>query len=317
MKNILVTGANGFVGRPLCHKLHADGYAVLQIIRSGPIGEQIAIGDIGADHDWSNILKGVDCVIHLAARVHMMKENSQDPIEEYRRVNVNGTLNLARHAALAGVKRFVYVSSVKVFGEKTNPGCCFSADDIPNPSDPYAISKYEAERGLFGIARDSDLEVVVVRPPLIYGPGVKANFYNLIRLVDKGIPLPLGGINNRRSMVSISNLIDFICACCFSKDGKGQVFCVSDGRDVSTSELIGLIARSLRKKVFLLNSKLMMIEFLLRVFGKESVGERVFGSLQVDIQKNKTVLGWAPIKSIEESIQETIDDYLKNKPSKG
>ena len=244
MSLILLTGANGFVGSRLCRVLMERDYEVRTALRRPcPHGElasqrQAVVGDIGPDTHWEEALQDVDCVIHLAARVHMMNEVAADPLAEFREVNKAGTVRLAEQAAELGVKRFVYLSSIKVNGEERRLGCPFTEDDNPTPQDAYAISKYEAEGGLLKLARESRMEVVIIRPPLVYGPGVKANFFTLMHWLGKGIPLPLGAIHNKRSLVMLDNLVALIVTCIRHPAAVNQIFLAGDGEDLSTTELL-------------------------------------------------------------------------------
>jgi len=248
----LITGANGFVGRPLCKELFNRGCQVRAAMRShGQLsapGETVTVGAIDGETDWSSALSGVDAVIHLAARVHVMKDRAADPLAEFLKVNLYGTSNLAQQAASAGVKRFVYVSSVKVNGEQTTANRPFTESDEPDPQNPYAASKWRAEQDLQRIARETGLEVVIVRPPLVYGPGVKGNFIRLLAAIDRGIPLPVAGANNMRSLVYAGNLVDALIACATHPAAAGQTYLVSDGDDVSTAMLVDMIARSIGPK---------------------------------------------------------------------
>ncbi len=236
---VLVTGANGFVGKPLCLALFEQGQALRAAVRSENVQvENCEIGDIAdisGQTDWRNALQGVKVVIHLAARVHVMKDASIDPLAEFRKINVEGTLNLAKQAAKAGVKRFIFISSIKVNGEHSDLDKPFTEADVANPQDAYGLSKYEAEQGLLLIAQQTGMEVVIIRPPLIYGPGVKANFKSMLHFVKRGIPLPFGNINNKRSFIYLGNLISLIMRCIDHPEAANQVFLVSDGDDLSTT----------------------------------------------------------------------------------
>jgi nucleoside-diphosphate-sugar epimerase len=314
---ILITGANGFVGLPLSEYLMAAGHQVVGAVRSHDllslVNSQIqlkAIGDIDESTDWQDCLGGVECVIHLANRAHVMDEQSSNPLALYRKVNTEGTLNLARQAAAAGVKRFIFVSSIKVNGESTLPGQAFTHKDQHVPVDPYGLSKYEAELGLKLIAEQNGLEVVVVRPPLIYGPGVKANFLKMMQLVEKGIPLPLGAIWNQRSMLGLDNLINFIELCLIHPDAAGQTFLVSDDHDVSTTELLKEIAAAMHRPSRLLSMPQCLIEKLLILLGQRHISERLCGSLQLDISLAKTRLSWKPPHTFKDQLNKTVLDYL-------
>lgn len=293
---ILITGATGFVGSALCYALELADY---KIRRSN---QRLS------ESDWSQSLVGVITVVHLAARVHIMQDKSFDPLAEFRAVNVHGTLNLARQAAAAGVKRFVFLSSIKVNGEHTNLGCPFNADQTPAPQDTYGISKHEAELGLHGIAAETGMQVVVIRPPLIYGAGVKANFASLLRAVCRGMPLPLGmATHNRRSFVSLNNLIDLIITCIHHPNAANQTFLVSDGEDVSTADLLRKMALAQGVDNRLFSSRLFpmpvaLLNLCAKLIGKQDIAQRLLGNLQVDITKNKTLLGWQPPISLDEGL---------------
>ena len=298
MTRILVTGANGFIGAALIEQLSADGYWVRGAYRTPaqPVTkgiEQVIIGEIDGDTDWREALKEIDIVIHLAARVHVMNESAFDPLAEFKKINTAGTLNLANQAAKAGVRRLIFFSTIKVHGEQTEK--TYRASDKVNPKDPYALSKWLAEQGLQEIRENSGLETVIIRPPLVYGPKVKGNFLRLIKLVDKGFPVPLASINNKRSMVGIDNLCDLVKTVLLHEKANGQVFLVSDGRDLSTPELIEYLARCLEKPTRLIGFPVSWLYFFASVVGKKPEFERLCGSLQVDIQKNREILGWQPL----------------------
>ena len=306
---VLVTGANGFVGRSLCLALPDNGHKVLEAVRSLDkqiIGvDQFLITSISKATDWSSALQNVDAVIHLAARVHVMNEVADDALAEFRKVNVEGTLNLANQAAKAGVKRFVFVSSIKVNGEHTLADCPFTATDDANPQDPYGISKHEAEQGLLFIAQQTGMEVVIIRPPLVYGAGVKANFASMMRVVKRGIPLPLGAIHNKRSFVYVGNLVSLIVRCVDHPAAANQVFLVSDGCDLSTTELLQKCAVALDVKARLLPVPQKLLAFSLALLGKRAVAQRLCGNLQVDISKAHSLLGWESPLSVEDGLKAT------------
>lgn len=317
---ILVTGLNGFVGLPLSWHLIIAGYQVVGGVRSpdslGAVNPHIqlkAIGDIDEITDWQDCLSGVECVVHLANRAHVMNEQSSNPLALYRKVNTEGTLNLARQAAAAGVKRFIFISSVKVNGESTLPGKPFRADDVSIPLDHYGLSKYEAELGLKKISQETGLEVVIIRPPLIYGPGVKANFLKMMRWVERGIPLPLGSIQNQRSLLGIDNLIDFIEVCLTHPRAAGKTFLVSDDHDLSTTELLKGIARSMGQSSKLVAIPQRILEGVLGILGQRRIAERLCGSLQLDIQPTKDQLGWRPPYSVEDQLIKTSQAYQLKK----
>jgi len=313
---IFVTGGTGFVGSALLNRLLRDGYETSANVRSSvsniPGGVQsLLIGDMTAATDWSAALKGVQVVVHCAARVHVMDDRSLDPLETYRQVNVDGTLNLASQAAQTGVRRFVFVSSIKVNGEVSRPSRPFTADEVPAPLDPYGISKLEAELGLREIEAKTGMEVVIVRPPLVFGPGVKANFASMMRWVAHEIPLPFGAIHNARSMVSLDNLVDLLVTCLEHPAATGQIFLVSDGEDLSTTELLRRTARAMGKKALLLPVPTFFLELIAALLGKHAVVQRLCGSLQVDIKKTKDLLGWSPPVSVDEGLRQTAAHFLK------
>lgn len=310
-KRILVTGANGFVGRTLCEQLtrHAIDYraAVRHKRREG----EWQIGDINADTDWSSALDDCDTVIHLAARVHVMDDRAADPLAAFRAVNVAATEKLVRQAARLGVRRFVFVSSIKVNGESTED-VPFRASDAPAPLDTYGQSKLEAEQALHTISAETGLEVVVVRPPLVYGPGVGANFRRLMQLTKAGVPLPLGAVRNRRSLVALDNLVDLLMVCTRHPDAAGRTFLVSDDHDVATPELIRMLAAAMGKRAWLLPVPPRLLAAGAGILGKSAAADRVLGSLQVDIEQTRSILGWAPVVSMEAAIDATVAHFLSH-----
>ena len=313
---MLVTGATGFIGNALCDELSRFPYVVRSALRSVNSGliasDSVVVGEIDGATDWSSALRNVDVVIHLAARVHVMADQSADPLAEFRRFNVDGTLTLASQAIQAGVRRFIYISSVKVNGEDTNFGNPFTELDIANPQDAYGLSKLEAEQGLLLIAQKTSMEVVIIRPPLVYGNGVKANFSAMMRAVKRGVPLPFGAIRNLRSFVYIGNLVSLILCCIHHPAAVNQVFLVSDGHDLSTTDLLKLCASSLGVKVRLLPVPQRLIEFCAALVGKQDVAHRLCGSLQVDITKARTMLGWSPPVSIINGLKATARGLLES-----
>ncbi len=317
MKNIAVTGATGFVGRTLLKRCVAlappdrPGSGVLAIARQSPtnkvVGARYAQVCIWSDNtDWQTVLADTDVLVHAAARVHVMADTAADPLAEFRRVNVLATLHLAREAATAGVKRFVFISSVKVNGEMTPPGQPFTADDIPAPLDPYGVSKMEAEQGLRQMATETGMEVVIIRPPLVYGPGVKANFAALLRAVQRGWPLPLGAIHNQRSLVALDNLVDFIVTCMTHPKAANQTFLVSDGQDLSTTELVRGMARAAGVSARLLPVPVWALQAGAALLGKGDAVQRLCGNLQVDISKARQLLGWVPPVSVDEGLSRAM-----------
>ena len=313
---LLVTGATGFVGNALVNSLAVGTrYALRASVRRADIHfpenvEVVTVNDLTLATDWAAALSGMDVVVHAAARVHIMNESSADPLAEFRRVNVDGTLHLARQAIKSGVRRFVFISSIKVNGEATVVGRPFTADDAPNPVDPYGISKHEAEIALQALAAESDLEIVIIRPVLVYGPGVKANFASMMRWLDKGIPLPLGALTaNRRSMVALDNLVDLIKICLHHPAAANQVFLVSDGESLSTTALLRRTATALGKPARLIPVPTWLLTCGARMLGKSSIGQRLCGSLEVDIVKTSTLLGWQPPVDVDTALRQTVRSY--------
>ena len=305
---ILVTGANGFVGSALCAALRRDGISVRGVMRSLHVysgsPEVVKIDCLSAENDWTEALRDIQQVVHLAARVHVMSDKSPDPMAEFRRVNVEATAALARQAAAAGVKRFIYLSSIKVNGEFTKAEYHFRADDPPAPEDPYSVSKYEAEQVLHHIASDTGMEVVIIRPPLVYGPGVKANFESMMRWLKRGIPLPLGALTqNKRSMVALDNLVDLITVCLRHPAAANQIFLVSDGEELSTVDLLKRTAAALGVNTRLFFVPPILLKLLAKLCGKEALYQRLCGSLQIDMTKTQQLLHWNPPISIENGLR--------------
>ena len=309
---LFVTGGTGFLGQALLHKFLASGRrpliaAVRQKKTDFPGEVRVKwVSELGSSVDSIACLQEVGVVIHCAARVHVMKEETGDPLEQYRRVNVQGTLALARQAAKAGVQRFVYISSIKVNGERTAPNNAFHASDIPAPEDAYGTSKLEAEQGLIELAHATGMEVVIIRPPLVYGPGVKGNFASMVRWVRKGMPLPLGAVHNKRSLVALENLVDFITLCADperSPCAVNEVFLISDGEDISTTELLCKAANTYNVVPRLLPIPVIWIQTVARLLGKRAVADRLLGSLVVDSSKARDLLGWKPVVSMDEQLK--------------
>ena len=310
---VLITGASGFVGRAVCAEAAARGFIVNAATRS-PCRfsdgiENIVVGNIGADALWPAALAGCQSVVHAAARVHVMAETAGNPLDEFRRVHVLGTLNLAEQAAAAGVKRFAFLSSVKVNGEATQPGRPFKPDDAPAPLDAYGISKREAEDALREIALRTGMEVVIIRPPLVYGPGVKANFAAMMRWLSRGIPLPLGAIHNQRSLVALDNLVDLILTCLTHPAAANQTFLVSDGEDVSTTELLRRMGQAMGCPARLIPVPAGVLKAAAALLGKRDMAQRLCGSLQVDIQKTREMLGWNPPLSLDQGLKKAAEGF--------
>jgi len=313
--SVLVTGANGFVGKALCAELVRQGQSIREAVRSATRQteniETVSVGEINSETNWTNALADIKVVIHLAARAHVMKDNAADPLDAFRKVNVDGTWNLAMQAYDAGVQRFIYISSIKVNGESTPLGRPCTADDRPAPIDPYGISKLEAEEALRQLADETGMEVVIVRPPLVYGPGVKANFYSMMRWLERGIPLPLGGIHNKRSLVALDNLVDLIITCIDHPAAANQTFLAADGEDMSTSELLQRLGNALGKPVKLFPMPIRMLKIGAMLLGKRDMARRLCNSLQVDISKASDLLGWRPPVSVDDALKKTAADFLQ------
>lgn len=318
-KKILITGANGFIGRALCRHLVANGLDVVATVRQGAglredlsSSKIVQIETVTTKAEWQNILAGCDAVVHLAGRAHVMAEKNPDPLAEYRKVNVEMTGFIAEAAAAAGVRRFVYLSSIKVGGEKTKLAP-IGEDHRPRLDDPYSISKAEAENKVIQICAGTGMEYVVVRPPLVYGPGVKANFAKLMKLVGYKLPLPLAAVANARSMVGINNLVDFISCCLEHPAAGGEIFNVSDDEDLSTPELIRRTgaAMGLRSTVFPIPEALLKWSFAL--LGQGKAGGRLIESLRVDITKAKEKLAWQPPYTTDQEIAKTVQWYVEHR----
>ena len=320
MKAVLVTGADGFVGRAVCRRLLEFGLApraglwnaslwpALQAAVPG-LDEFASVGDLGASPDLRSALEGVSAVVHLAARVHIMKDKALDPLTEFRRVNTGGTVFLARAAAARGVRRFVFVSSVKVNGESTT-GRPFAEGDMAAPQDPYAVSKWEAEEALRSVSAETGLEVVIIRPPLVYGPGVRANFLRLMGLVKRGIPLPFPDTKNRRSLIGVENLADCLMRCVTHPDAANHTFMVSDGEDISTRELAIKLAPLLGRSARFLPISERALRFAARLAGEQSAVDRLLGSLEIDSGKVRRTLGWVPPVALGRGLEATASWYL-------
>lgn len=314
---VLVTGASGFIGCASVRMLQVRGYEAIAAVRrqTNNLPDKVRccpITDIEAGTDWRAALDNIDTVVHAAARAHIMQDVSVEPLKEYRKVNVDGSLRLARQAAEAGVRRLIFISSIKVNGEQTGAGASFRADSEPAPRDAYGISKLEAEQGLQALAAETGMEVVIIRPPLVYGPGVKANFLSMMRWLDRGIPLPLGAIDNLRSLVALDNLVDLIVTCISHPIAANQVFLASDGEDLSTTELLLRMGMALGKPARLLPIPSTWLERGAALIGRSGLAQRLCGSLQVDIAKTRTLLGWSPPVAVSEALEQTARHYLKH-----
>jgi nucleoside-diphosphate-sugar epimerase len=319
MAKILITGATGFVGRALFENLKSKKkYLTHLTTRTNQKelfegGKTFNIGEIDSNTNWKDALDGVSCVVHCAARAHIMEKKQTDSLNVYRRINVDGTRNLAKQAALRGIKRFIFLSSIKVNGEETIASESFKYDDIPQPKDAYGISKLEAEQALLEISKQTGLEVVIIRPPLVYGEGVKGNFLRLLDIVYKQIPLPFAKINNLRSFIALDNLIDLIICCIEHPKAAGKTFLASDGQDLSTTDLIRKLSKFMNKSPRLFQVPQLIIQLIGRLVGKSSEIKRLFGSLRVDNSYTREILEWSPVLSLDESLEKTVRWYLKNR----
>ena len=315
MNRLLVTGADGFVGGTLVGEMAAAGLRTRRAVRkalsftSTPNVETVVVGHIDANTDWRAAVAGIETVVHLAARVHVLADHVANPLAAFREVNTQGTRRLASQAAAAGVKRFVYMSSIKVNGESTDVRP-FAAQDVPAPVDAYGFSKLEAENAVSEAARGSGMQVVILRPPLVYGPNVRANFLRLLRLVDWGVPLPLGGVRNRRSLISVWNLCDLIRTCVSSDAASGQTFLASDGEDLSTPDLVTRIATAMDRSPRLFSVPPSLLRAAAAIVGKRSGYARLCGSLQVDLGHTRRTLGWSPPVTVDEALARTVNWYL-------
>lgn len=317
-RRVLVTGATGFVGSSVVDNFSRDSsLQVLAGVRNVKANfpenvEPFLLASLEAGTTLGS-LEGIEAIVHCAARVHVMNDQSADPLSEFRKVNVEGTLNLARRAAAAGVQRFIFISSIKVNGEGTDNRLPYTADEIPSPVDPYGISKLEAEQSLRALASESGMAVTIIRPVLVYGPGVKANFYSMMKWLQNGLPLPLANVHNKRSMVALENLVDLIKTCLDHPAAINQIFLVSDGEDLSTPELLRLTARALGGKAFLFPFPVIALTFIARLFGRPAIAARLCGTLQVDISKTRSMLEWTPPVSVDQALNTTARQYLESR----
>lgn len=316
---VLLTGASGFVGNAILANAKQRELSVTPVFRSLEAAKNcgyapsscIIISSLVADTNWEEALLGIDVVIHSAARTHVLNELDVDPLKAFRLVNVEGTLNLARQASRAGVRRFVFVSSIKVNGEMTHGPLRFSCDDVPTPEDAYGLSKAEAEAGLWRLAQETGMEVVIIRPPLVYGCGAKGNFASLLAWVRRGLPLPLGAVtHNRRSFVGLDNLVDLILTCLQHPNAANQTFLVSDGEDLSTTELLQRMGKAMNRPARLLPVPVSLLAFAASLLGKTAVAQRLLGSLQVDISKTCDLLDWKPPVSVDEGLRRAVQQRL-------
>jgi nucleoside-diphosphate-sugar epimerase len=315
MTRILVTGASGFIGNALVKRLLSQAVfrsVTLAMRRIGPKWpegvQQCIVGSLDAANDWSTALEGISAVVHCAARVHLLSEKAVNPLDDFRHTNVQGTLNLARQAAGAGVRRFVFLSSIGVNGAETfrSP---FTAELEVAPHSPYAVSKYEAELGLHALAVETGMEVVIIRPPLVYGPDAPGNFGSLLRWLERGIPLPLGTIHNQRSLVALDNLVDLIVTCITHPAAANQTFLVSDGEDVSTTELLRRMGKAMGRPARLVPVPVGLLKLAAAMLGKRDVAQRLCGSLQVDIEKTRRLLDWTPPLSLDQGLKKAAEGY--------
>ena len=308
----LVTGANGFVGAGIFERLHVALRPVSGAVRNEPQRAGFVRSPALKGGDWSRLLEGCDTLVHTAARVPATREAANDSLRDFRTVNVEGTLNLARQAAAAGVRRFVFISSVKVHGEQSLPAHPFTPTDAPSPKDAYGTSKAEAEAGLRAITAETDMDYVIIRPPLIYGPGVKGNFAAMMRAVARGLPLPFGAVtDNRRSLVALDNLVDLIVTCIDHPAAANQTFMVSDGEDLSTADLLRRLGVAMGKPARLLNIPPALLGAAAAMIGKRAVAQRLLGSLQVDISHTCSTLGWKPPISVDEGLRRAVHGAIR------
>lgn len=315
MKKILITGATGFVGKVFLKRIMAENSYQPEIVVRHFIEQyqgisQIVIPDLAEKTDWSTILTDTEIIIHIAGRAHVLKERAVDPLQAFRNVNVNATVNLAKQALMHGVKRFIFISSIGVNGHTNERP--FTELDKPNPMTDYARSKWEAEQALFALTKDTTMELVIIRPPLVYGENVKANFQSLIKWVARGIPLPLGLVNNKRSFVNVDNLVDLILTTMEHPKAANQLFLVADGEDVSTPLLLKKVAGLMNKSIYLLPIPVVILKLIATLVGKKNMAVQLCDSLQVDITKARQMLNWVPCSSLDEGLSKTVTAFIKD-----
>ncbi len=316
MKKVLITGAIGFVGQAFVKRLLAEnGYTPVITVRK-PVAQynqlqQFVVADLAQSVDWSEALNNTDIVVHIAGRAHILKETATDPLQAFREINVIATLQLAKQALAAGVKRFIFVSSIGVNGNHTKQP--FTEQDTPNPEGNYAVSKFEAEQALWQLTKDTNMEIVIVRPPLVYGEGVKANFLSLIKWVYRGVPLPLSLVKNKRSFVNVDNLVDLLWVVMEHPKAANQVFLVADGEDLSTPQLLKTVAKAMNKSANLIPIPVSCLRLMATVVGKKNIARQLCDSLQVDITKAKTLLDWTPKVTVQHGLEKTVNAFLKDK----
>lgn len=320
MTRILLTGATGFIGSGvLRHAANRPDLRWVAAVRR-PVEIRVCervhhVGELNSSTNWREALADINVVIHAAARVHVMNDKASDPLAAFRQANVEGTLALARQAVQAGVRRFVFISSIKVNGEGSEPGRPYRADDMPMPVDAYGVSKREAEDALRELANATGMEVVIIRPVLVYGPGVKANFHSMMRWLSAGVPLPLGSIGNSRSLVYLDNLADLILTCVEHPAAGNQIFLASDGEDLSTTQLLRRLGSALGRPARLLPIPEALLRLVSSSLGRRAIAQRLCGSLQVDISKNSQLLGWTPVFSVDDALRVTARHYLDTRSS--
>jgi nucleoside-diphosphate-sugar epimerase len=308
---VALSGCTGFVGSAVMKTLIENNIEGVLLARQ-PVPDSgrfrtFTISSIDGKTNYKDCFEGIECVIHSAARVHVMNDFSIDPLAAFRDINTYGTLNLAIQAAATGVKRFIFVSSVKVNGEMTKWNKPFKPDDNFVSDDPYGLSIYEAEQGLLALAEETGMEVVIVRPVLVYGSGVKANFASMIKWVNRGVPLPFGSVHNKRSFVALDNLVSFIIHCIDHPKAANEVFLISDGEDVSTVDLLQKVAKVFGKRSLLIPVPVWLMTLAAKLIGKEDMANRLFGSLQVDNSKACDLLGWKPLITMDEQLKKIAD----------